>query len=422
MSLAPQHSLTAALARIRASEVATPFSQRLLSGQAALADQLREAVIDQVPAFSQSRNPEIPAELTVHCAEHVAEMSRLIQGGDVDSFAFVAQNARRRAEQHFPLEAILHAYRCGQRVFTRFFRELAGDGPKAPQALDAIIDLTLDYTDAISTVCTNAYVGQVRLMADLESDRRGQLLDMVLHGYDESDGRANRALGDAGYLDRRRVFCVVVARSVDPAEMLNPHRARRLAKALDDAFADQPTHRLVDLRDNQVVAVLSSIHRVSGWTMPAESASARAAQTLTTLGNAVLVGLSPDLHHTARIPNGFRQARIALELAGVDQRVVRFEALSLRQMALKYAADELRPVLPEWVAAFLKRDDESGLVLSDTLKAYADVSMNILKAAAVLSVHPNTVYSRLERIKDASGLEPRSFHQLNELLIACDCR
>ena len=60
--------------------------------------------------------------------------------------------------------------------------------------------------------------------------------------------------------------------------------------------------------------------------------------------------------------------------------------------------------------------------LTATLRAYADADMNVLKTAHRLSVHPNTVYSRLQKVTDATGLDARSFHELTELLIVADCR
>ncbi|MFK7958224.1 MAG: PucR family transcriptional regulator [Lysobacterales bacterium] len=412
--------LTAVLGRLGRSGAAAQLVPALKRDCQRLKVDLVAAVVAEIDAFSASRNPSVSGELVIHCADHVDTMVGLVETGQVGDFAFVAANARRRAEQHFPLEAVLHAYRCGQRVFTRSFRSAIQEEKLRGPALEAVMDLTIEYTDAISNVCTNAYVRQIRLNAELESDRRGQLMDMVLHGFDESDGRAARVLGDAGFLDRRRAFCVIVSRSVDPAEMLNPSRARRLAKSLEEIFQADNTHCLVDVRDTVVVAVISAVHRLSGWTAPNTSLSARAKLRLSGLGNSVLVGLSDDLHHTAKISSGFRQAKVALECAGVDRRVVHIASLSLREMALHYARDELRPVLPDWVEAFARVDQASGQVLGDTLKAYADANMNVLKAAARLSVHANTIYSRLAKVKSASGLEPRSFHYLNELLIACD--
>ena len=48
--------------------------------------------------------------------------------------------------------------------------------------------------------------------------------------------------------------------------------------------------------------------------------------------------------------------------------------------------------------------------------------MNVLKAAEHLAVHPNTIYLRLQRVRELTGLEPRSFSGLSELLVVVDCR
>jgi sugar diacid utilization regulator len=47
--------------------------------------------------------------------------------------------------------------------------------------------------------------------------------------------------------------------------------------------------------------------------------------------------------------------------------------------------------------------------------------MNVLMAAQALGVHPNTVYARLQRIFDISGLQARSYGALTDLLIVCNC-
>jgi sugar diacid utilization regulator len=48
--------------------------------------------------------------------------------------------------------------------------------------------------------------------------------------------------------------------------------------------------------------------------------------------------------------------------------------------------------------------------------------MNVLKSAEILAVHPNTIYARLQRILDVTGLDAKEYHALNELLIVADCR
>ena len=66
-------------------------------------------------------------------------------------------------------------------------------------------------------------------------------------------------------------------------------------------------------------------------------------------------------------------------------------------------------------------DENAGGALIATLRAYAQANMNVLKAAEALLVHPNTIYSRMQRIQDITQLDARSFHALGELLIIADC-
>jgi len=40
----------------------------------------------------------------------------------------------------------------------------------------------------------------------------------------------------------------------------------------------------------------------------------------------------------------------------------------------------------------------------------------------LLSVHPNTIYSRMQRLEELTGLDGLNYHALNELLLATDCR
>ena len=48
--------------------------------------------------------------------------------------------------------------------------------------------------------------------------------------------------------------------------------------------------------------------------------------------------------------------------------------------------------------------------------------MNVVRAAKKLAVHPNTIYARMQRIDDITGLNPLAYHPLTELLLAADCR
>ena len=205
-------------------------------------DVLQKTILEEIPAFSESGNPDILPELAVHACDHVEEIRRLFGGGATSDFDFVATHSSRRAEQKFPLEAVLHAYRCGHKVLSRWLRNAAAVTAQEndQQVISAVADFAIEYTNTISTIATSEYVAQTRRLAEAEGDRRTELLNLLMQGFDESDGRVARLLKRAGYLEQRQAYCVVVAQPVDPTEMDSPARAERMVNAISDRVAILP--------------------------------------------------------------------------------------------------------------------------------------------------------------------------------------
>jgi hypothetical protein len=384
---------------------------------------LRDAVLAEVPAFSHSGNPDIVPELAHHAGEHVDEIRRLFAGGDIGDFAFVADHAHRRATQRFPLEAILHAYRCGHRILSRWMRDaaLAADCGSVEDAISVVADFAIEYTDAVSSVVTAEYVDHTRALAEAEGDRRSELFNILLNGYDESDGRVARLLKRAGYLEQRQAYCVALVQPVNTVEMENPARAQRIATALSEAMTATPARILVGMRNNAVVAVISARRRQSGWTAPQADLAERIQPMLLTLGPAVLVGVSADHPSTSFLPKALNEATIALDFATVENRVVQFAGLPVRGLLVHRGTDYVKSTPPEWVATLVSTDGASDGVLIRTLRAVADADMNMQKAARILGKHPNTIYTRIERIRDLTGLDGQRYHDLTELLLGVDC-
>ncbi len=384
---------------------------------------MREAVLAEVPAFSTSGNPEILPSLAVHAGEHMQELRRLASGGEVDDFAFVKLHAQRRAEQFFPLEAILHAYRCGHRILSRWLRDaaIAHQPENVESAIAAVADFSIEYTNTISTIMAAEYVAQTRVLAEAAGDRRTELLNTLLNGYDESDAKSARLLKRAGYLEQRHSYCIVVAQSINPAEMELPERVQRIVSALTAAVAATPIRILAGIRNSMVTAILSDVRRQSGWTAPQATLALRLHPLLMTLGPAVLIGVSTDQPSTSFLPRAFQEATVALDFASVSRRVVQFSELPLRSLMLHRGGEYVRSLAPSWIASFVEADVKAKGSLVTTLRALADTDLNVQEAGRRLGVHPNTVYSRLGRIKDISGLDGQRHHDLVELLLAADC-
>jgi sugar diacid utilization regulator len=265
------------------------------------------------------------------------------------------------------------------------------------------------------------YVAQTRILAEVAGDRRTELLNTLLSGYDESDAKSARLLKRAGYLEQRHSYCVVVAQAINPAEMELPDRAQRILNAISSIVATTAIRMLAGVRNNVVTAVLSDVRRQSGWTAPQANLASRLEPLLLALGPAVVVGISSDQPSTSFLPRALQEATIALDFASVSRRVTQFAALPLRSLMLHRGGEYVRSVAPSWISSFVEADRKAKGSLIGTLRALADTDLNVQEAGRQLNVHPNTVYARLGRIKDMSGLDGQRHHDLVELLLAADC-
>ncbi len=167
---------------------------------------------------------------------------------------------------------------------------------------------------------------------------------------------------------------------------------------------------------------MSATRRLSGWTAPQSLLADRVSPYLRKVGPAALIGLSNDAPSTSHIPRALSEAKFALDYANVAMRVMRASDIPFRQMLVSKARDEVQTALPAWLDALTAADIRSRGRLAETLRAYADCDMNVLRTAKALSVHPNTIYARMQRIEHITGLKPVSYHALTELLLALDCR
>lgn len=384
---------------------------------------LRDTLLAEVPAFSASANPEVLPRLAVHVQEHVDEICRLMVEGTLGDFGFVRDHARQRAEQRFPLEISLHAYRCGHRVLSQWLRSAvtATLTTGIEQAVAAVADFSIEYTNTISVIAAAEYVACTRALAEAEGNQRTELFTILHSGYDEADGRVALILKRAGYLEQRQTYCVALAQPVNAAEMEHPERAQRIIASLGDALAGTSIRLLAGVRNNLVTAILSDLRRQSGWTAPRSTLAERVHGLLQVLGPSVLVGISADHPSTAFIPRARSEAEIALDFAGVTTRVQQFNALPVRNLLVRSGADGIRLRPPQWLSDLMDADQQSRGSLVATLRALGDADMNVQLAARQMGKHANTLYARLERVREITGRDGLRYHDLTELLLAADC-
>jgi hypothetical protein len=378
-------------------------------------DALRTAVLAENQAFRASGNPDILPALDRHLSDHLAELRRLFSSGEVRELEHVRAHARWLAGERFPLEALIEAYRTLRDAILPWLCEASRpDEAKVAPCLD-------ELNGIMGSIAAAEYVDRTRTIAEAEGDRRTELLNILLSGYDESDARVAQILKRAGYLEQRQAYCVAVAQSTNSHEMDNPARVQRIVAAVSEIIAGTAIRALIGVRSNVVVAVLSDKRRQSGWTAPQTNLADRIRPLLLGLGPAVLVGVSTDHPSTSFLPRALHQATIALEFADVAERVVHFSDLPIRDLLVHHGTDYIKAAPPAWLSSFLGADAKAEGSLLETLRALADADLNMQKAARALRRHPNTVYTRLERIRDLTGLDGQRYRDLTELLLAADC-
>jgi len=425
--LAPYGSsqLTASARKLRELGVPTGISAELAAHKDSLLGSLYRQVLAEVPAFNTSGNPDLLPELEQHLSQHLDALCSLVRGSSKVDLSFVSEHARRRATQKFPLDAELDSYRFLHKALGQWLQAAAVQSADQHAQLRRIVgaatNVTIDYSGAIGSILTSEYVAHTRALAEAEGDRRTELFKLLLGGYDESDRRAAQLLRRAGYLEQRQSFCIVVARSVDPREMENDARAQRMADAVGTVIRKLPVRTLIGIAENLVTVIVSGTRRLSGWTAPQSLLADRLQPQLRTIGPAALIGVSRDAPSTSHIPAALREAKIALDFASVANRVVPFARIPFRDMVVQVAAQHIQSALPVWIDDLLAADKKSRGALLATLRAYANADMNALRAAASLQRHPNTIYARMQRIADITGLNPLGYNALTELLLATSC-
>ena len=417
-------SFTAVIRPLKDAGVVPAVADTLRASQAGAFVSLIDSVTSGVSAYTETANPDVLPELRDHLDAHFDTARQLLGRSPSGDFEFVRAHARRRAEQKFPLDAILQSYRYLHRALSTWIRdaalEAADDDAHVRRVVAAVTDFAIEYAGVAGTTATTAYVNQTRRLAEAEGDRRTALLNTLLDGYDESDQRAARLLRRSGYLEQRQSYCVAVARAVNPAEMESTARAQRMADAISTELDGTSIRTIVGIRDLHVVVVMSATRRQSGWTAPQSALADQVYPHLRRVGPAALIGLSNDAPSTSHIPRALSEAGFALEHADVAKRVTRASDIPFQQMLISRARDHLQGALPAWLDAFMAADKNGRL--AETLVAYAACDMNVLKAAKQLAVHPNTIYARMQKVDDVTGLNALSYHPLTELLLAVECR
>lgn len=361
----------------------------------AVGTRMAAATRGEVAEYAAVRDARFAAEVVNHATEHVhafvlsARRGRAPAGAELE---FVRSRGAQRARELLSLDALLEGYLIGQRTVWEAVVEAAGPSVEGMRVAQELTAETFRYTHAINVAVAAAYVRESQAVAsELERGRR-ELLDRLL-AAGPVDGARAASLG----LRSDAEHFVAVATGGE--------RLAAQALALDGARSF-----VVD-REGELVAVMPAY--VRRGPREARALLAAAAERLErTHGVSLRVGLSSVFPGLTGVPGGYAEARRALDHATASGApAVAVGDVPLLDLLAGSADSTSRRLVPD--AA--RRLDAALFV---TLRAYADADLNVSRAAASLNVHPNTIHYRLSRVADATGLDPRRFGDLVELLLA----
>jgi sugar diacid utilization regulator len=277
-----------------------------------------------------------------------------------------------------------------------------------------LVSRTNEYADVISVAITEAYVReQQRRDADRERARRDLLDDMLAGRFLDGAGDA-RVRATALGLEVNDDFVVAVAVAADGQPPL-PQVLQLVAEAVGEHGTVQTQAAFVVVRHAEVVALVPlhdrtmhgvrvQVERALGEAKPAE--------------HPMVAGVSAACNGLADFPRGYDEAHRALRLTSADKAVVALGDVSLLDYLVAHADATATRVIAPRVQRLLDEDQRHDGVLIETLAAYIDADLNVVRAAQRLGVHPNTVHYRLGRIGQLAGVNPRRVADLIDVLAA----
>jgi len=384
---------------------------------------IRGVYVSPILQRTRGENPVIDAvianevpEVTRHINDHFRALLALPTARALGSnpMAFVVEHGIRRARGGVPLRAVLQAYRTGHKSYwtsiCTVINQLATSPEAGMKTTMLLSDYCIDYTDLISAIVTDAYVAEEAKL----NEERTRLSIAVIQGLlrgELPETEQGRRLCEQSALRSGRQMVVVVARGGALGGHGQALRERGdLATMLGQILCAPAFGCLVEPRIEDVIAVVSCENAAAE-----NAAKALRAHYRSPSGHRksdIRIGIGLDVAEVSELPRSFKQALLSLDIpsgagpisylgeAGIDAYLWRTADATARRLA---------PPLPAEV--------RSG-PLAQVLEAFAASDLNVKACAHRLGVHGNTVYHRLGRVQRLTGIDPRSFRGLSQLIMA----
>jgi hypothetical protein len=306
----------------------------------------------------------------------------------------IGASAVRRAEEGFPLEAVLTAYHVGAREIFAVGSADAGSADVA-DLLD-VADRVLAFVGTVTGAVTRGYLEELRTKVGQEHTARRTLLSVLADG-----GQVDVVARSAGITLPARYLVLSVelgphADEASPgvdAEIAVRRKLRRFLAAFERTCGDGVLASLDGPGGLVLVPLAGRLSTVPEWrTLLTEAGRAANVDVLAAAETAEPSDVREVAGRTAEVLDVLRWFGRAPGLYCLDDVLLEYQ-LTRPGAARDRLAAALAPLTPH-------------PELIETLSAYLELDTNRRRTATRLHVHPNTVDYRLRRVRDLTGIDP----------------
>jgi hypothetical protein len=410
--------------RLHANALATQILGTLNERKAEVERCALDGLQRENPQFERANSKQFREEALGHCNDilqlMLAVANAKASAPGPDPFYFVEVHAVRRARQRFPLAGSLNAYRLAHKGYWEVMRNSVLQSPASEidktECLMILSEFLLEFFDRISGIMTDAYIAEEKFMIARHTRAHVALIEDLLHGRQPGDLEAQTLCERCGIRSGASI-AVAVARlgtGGNGAAFDRGGALERLSDFFHQALAAPAFGKLIDIRKDEVLAIVAGGAEISKRML--EAFGTVAAGLKAELSASFGIGISLDASEISALPQAYQEAERAVEFAKTERPIMHFAGIDLMEFLVRRPDAAALRLIPDWAGRFMDVDSGKSGELSRTISQFADCNFNVKRTARLLDLHTNTVYFRLNRIRELTGIDPRSYSGLSLLL------
>jgi hypothetical protein len=367
-------------------------------------------IVDEIPEYRDAA-PELLNDLRAGATATVEVLARTHAEGSTvrrENVAFVRELAARRVHQGVSLEVFIHAYRVALLAYWDACADEAARLKISRAAGFALARSAIDSMDIITTQAAEAYLREENRVRTQSGRAARDLVERLIDGQPIDPGRRHPA---APGLDPTGQLLTIVGR-VEQTTLAVGDALQLARDTLEENMSLGTVRPLATIRHGELVLIST------GTSPRARIASLRAAR------QGAIDDHNLDVHYGVSVPSqgfpsvqqAYREAALSLSYTSAGRPIVSLDELSALECALIGATATTKAIIASKGNNLraLSHGDRAAAV--ETIRAFSAADLNVATAAEQMHLHPNTVRYRLQQIATKTGIDPRTFAGLVELL------